>query len=313
MAKRKGKRIFKALFYAFVFAILLLIFHYLYFEISRIEGYNVKLFEDWRSYIAYVFSKIPFLKERIEYKPMKIGNASEHYKLVFSGISKDLSDELKRIESKEKEVQKLQREYENLINVLKSVEKKWKDEMKNLEMRKEEYSKADKRIEDLAQLFQSSDPAQIVSTISQESMSVETIAAVLKRIPKDVAVEIIQELSKVDPGKSASILNAMGGVEKTLEKIEKARSELERTLEKTLDEMEKLVNMESLRSALKEYMEEMSAEDVVKLVMDLELDIDTTCALLSTLSKSKLMEVLKILQTDHPDVFKKVVERGVGG
>ncbi len=310
--KRKGTRIIKALLIAFLLAFLVLIFHYLYFEISRIEGYNVKLFEDWRSYTAYVFSKIPFLKERVEYKPMKIGNASEYYKVIFSGISKDLSDKLKEIERRERDVEKLREEYQNMIKILKDLQKRWKEEMEGLEKQKEVYLESKKRIEDLANLFKSSDPAQIARTISQEAVSVETVAAVLKLLPDDVSAEIVQELSKINPEKSALVLNTIGGVDEILRKMEDTRRDLEKTLEKTSSEIEKLINIGALRDSLSEYMDSLSSDEIVKIMVNMNFDVDTVSAILSMLPKPKFTDVMEILQKEHPELFKKVVERGVG-
>ena len=313
MAKKKKKkgRIIKALFFAVFFALILLVFHYLYFEMSRIEGYNVKLFQDWKSYVAYVFSKIPFLKERVQYQPLMIGSASKHYEIVFSGTVKEISEKLKELERREKEVERLRTEYEKLIEVLGDLKKTWEDEMKELQMQKEAYVEGKSKIEDLAKLLRSSDPEGIAKTIAQETLDVETLSAALKLLPEDVSAEIVQELSKIDPEKSAQILKEMGGVDRIYQKMDEERKRLEDLLKKTIYEMEKLVNTKALKENLENYLDELSAEDIVKLMVDLNLDVDTIGAILSLLTSSKFGDVMSILQNEHPEIFKAVVERGV--
>ena len=312
MAK-KGKlgRILKALFFAFIFAFLIIAFHYLYFEMTRIEGFGVKLFQDWRSYVAYVFSKIPYLKDRIEYKPMKIGNASEYYGEVFSGAVKDLGEKLRKLEEERKEVESLKKRYEDLINVLRDIKSKLESEYESERKKLEVYKEGKARIEELSKLIESSEPAQIAVTLSQENLSVDTIAAVLRNIPQDVAAEVIQELSKINPQKSADVLNRLGSVEKIYEDMEKERRSLEEMLKEVARERANLIDAKALKESISKYFENLSPDEIVSLMIDLKLDPDTIAGILSTLSRDKFLDVMAILQRNHPAVFKAVVEKGV--
>ncbi|RKX40308.1 MAG: hypothetical protein DRP23_03400, partial [Thermotogae bacterium] len=103
---RKLMNILKILFVLVLLLSVLLMYGYLKFELEKVYGEDFRLFQDWRSFVAFLLSKIPFLGERIEYKPMKMMSPKEYYSSVLRDYVKTYDEKLSEVLKREEEVEK---------------------------------------------------------------------------------------------------------------------------------------------------------------------------------------------------------------
>jgi len=271
----------------------------------------VDVFRDWRSYIAYVLSKIPYVKDRIEYTPLRIGDPGQYYREVLSGVVEDIGKKLEEVEMKERVVEEKEKEYERLIETLKGMEKRWKEEFKKLRKLKDAYDELQKRIEDLRRIMRAADPDELSAVLVQDNMTATTIAAALKGLPDDLKAEMIQAIARRDPKKAADVTALLGSIEEKIEEVKEERESLLKLLDEVAKEKADLIKKDIMVEIVGSYLSNLSSRDVVKMMIDLGLDIDTIAALISSMPMAKAREVLSILQQEHPDVFKGIIERGV--
>ena len=312
MAKKRGGTA-KALIYATIFAILFVVGYYLYFETRRIAACGVDIFKDWRSYIAFVLSKIPIIKEKVEYTPLKVQDPKEYYRTVLSGVVEDIGKKMKELEEEKRKVENMKRDYEKLLEVLKGMEEEWKKSFEEMNLQKREYENVEKRVEDLRRLMRSADPDEFASILVDETITPLTIAIALNGLPDDQKAEIIQALARKDPKKAAIVTAELGSVDVKLKEIKDEEERLRETLKEAAEKLADLEKKKILKSVIVSYISRLTSRDIVKMMMDLKLDLGTIAVVISNLPVDKAKEVLSILQTEHEDIFKKLVERGLGG
>ncbi len=308
----KGKAIAKSLFVAFILAIAILFSHYLYFESKRLEACGIDLFKDWRSYIAYVMSKIPYVKDRVQYTPLKIGSPAEYYKEVMEGVLVEVGKRMEEVERKEKEVEKLKSEYEAALKALNDIRSRLEEKIKEVEQVKEVYISGQEKVKELADLLKVSDPEEIAPTLAQDSISIDTLAAALSLLPKDLSAEMIQALSKVNSPKAAKVIARIGSVEGIIQRIKEEEGALSKKLEEYAKVQADLLSLKAFRETLKGYFMSMDSYEVADLLSKLNLTTEELVSVLNLLSAEKRAEVLRVLQRNFPEIFRKLVERGVG-
>ena len=311
MAKKKKGRS-KALVIAFIFAILIVLAHYMYFESQKLEGCSVTIFRDWRSYVAYVMSKIPFIKDKMKYTPMKVGNPSAYYKDIISGVVEDVGKKLEEIEKKEQMLKAQENEYKRLLEVLNDMKSRWKDKFEEVNKSTTAYEDIQKNIQDLRNILKSGDPEELSTILVQETITASTIAAAVDQLPDDLKAEILQALAKKDPMKAAKVTEILGGIEEKIKEIRSEQERLKKMLGDVAKEKAELENEKNFVNTIVQYVSMLTARDIVKMIMDLNLNTDTIAALVSNLPPDKSQEILSIFQNEYPTIFKSLIERGVG-
>ncbi len=309
--KRKGG-MGKALALAFVFAILFLLVHYMYFESRKLEACGANVFKDWRSYIAYVLSKVPYIKDRIQYTPIKVGNPSAYYKSVLSGVVEDVGKKMEEVEKKEQLLKSQKDEYERLLTTLRAMEKEWKDKFKEVNKSSAAYEDVRKKVQDLRNILKSGDPEELSTILIQDTISASTIAAAVDELPDDLKAEVLQALAKKNPLKAAQVTELLGGIEEKIKEIEDEQEKLKELLDEVAREKAKLENEKVIVDDIVRYLSSLNSRDIVKIMMDLNLNIDVIAALISGMPSDRSQEILSILQSEHPKIFKGLIERGVG-
>ena len=311
LAKKMGGKT-KMLAVAFIFAVLIILAHYMYFESQKLEGCGVSIFHDWRSYIAYVLSKVPYIKDKVHYTPMKVGNPSAYYRDVLSGVVEDVGKKLEELEKKEHMLKSQEDEYKRLLEVLNDMKSQWKIKFEEVSKSAAAYEDIQKNVQDLRNILKSGDPEELSTILVQDTITASTIAAAVDQLPDDLKAEILQALAKKDPLKAAKVTEILGSIEEKIKEIKNEQKRLEELLKKVAKEKSELENEKVFVNAIVQYVSMLTAQDIVRLIMDLKLNIDVIAALVSKLPPDKSQEILTIFQNEYPTIFKRLIEKGVG-
>jgi len=210
--KRKKSSIKLIVFFLAMLIIAWFVGYYI-FEVYRLEQYNIRFLEDWRSYTAFLTSKIPYIKRYVKYEPLKILTVESFYKEQFSVYLERLNEQSKKLEKRAEELSKLKKNIEDEQKKLEQLKKEVEGEKRKLEREKAEWTDYKNRLKTLANWLASSDPSKIAPAISNEEVSVDLLVDALRMLSDDTAAEILQALSSVDPKKAASIFSRLGSKE----------------------------------------------------------------------------------------------------
>jgi len=111
--KSKKKKVSVKIIMFFLLAMIVAWFvGYYLFEVYRLGQYNIKFLEDWRSYTAFLLSKIPYINRFVKYEPMKVLTVEDFYKEQFLIYQEKL----------EKQSEELRKKTEELIRFEKKIE-----------------------------------------------------------------------------------------------------------------------------------------------------------------------------------------------
>jgi len=311
LAKTKGSKLLKSLLIAIIIAVFLIIVHYLYFESTRLSSCGVDVFNDWRSYIAYIVRKIPFVKEKIKYTPLKIGDPNYYYKNLISNYAEEISLKLEEINKEKESVEKQRKLLELEMGVVKGLQSKWKKFYETEEFNKKVYQDFEKNVKKLADLMKESDAESVALIINQNNIDVETIAAALKYLPNDASAEIIQALGKINPKKAADVLKRVGSIKEEIENIKAEKEELREEKKKIIQEKMQVLNIKGLEEVISKYINDMTPEQLVDLIKDMNLSVEEVIKIVNLIEPSKRRKFLDSLRREAPDVFVEIFKRGL--
>lgn len=313
MAKIKVFKLLRVFVIAIIIATLLIAFHYLYFESTRLSTCGVDIFNDWRSYVASVMQKIPFVKDKIRYTPLKIGDPNYYYKNVVSSYAEEINLKLEELNKEKEHIEKQKKLLEIEMKAVKGLQSKWEKFYETEELNKKVYRDFEESVKRLADLMKESDAENVALIINQDSIGVETIAAALKYLPNDVSAEVVQALGKINPKKAAAVLKQIGSIDREIENIKAEKEELKRTLEKIIQEKKKVLNIQGLEEVISKYINDMTPEQLVDLIKDMKLSVDEIIKMVNIIEPSKRRDFLDYLRKEEPSVFVEIFKRGLGG
>lgn len=207
---KKGKLRLKLILFGFLALIVAYFVGYYIFEYYRLGKYDIKLFEDWRSYTAFLMSKVPYVNKYVKYQPMKVLSVEDYYNEQLKIYLERLEKQSEELKSKAEELATLKKNIEEEQKKLEELRKEVEKEKAELEKEKAEWEDYKNRLKTLANWLASSDPKQIAPAISDDQVSVELLVDSLRMLSNDVAAEILQALSNVNPQKAASVLSRLG-------------------------------------------------------------------------------------------------------
>ncbi len=200
----------KSLFLLLVIFLIILSIGYVYYEFTKINAVNMeKPFHDYRSYFAFLFQKVPYLNKFLEYSPKKILSVdallNEQTNIINSKLDREYKGILiqkQEILVKEKEIADREKKLNNLMSV-------YQKQKQQIEKEKEAWSDYKTRILKLSNWLSGADPAQIVLSLTDKTISATDIAIALMQMQDSNAADIIQELGKIDSTKAAKIIALM--------------------------------------------------------------------------------------------------------
>jgi len=209
MAKRI-KVLFKIIVVLLLLLLILFFGGYYVFETYRLRNETVIPFADWRSYVSFLMSKIPYVKRFVEYEPMRLLPPGEYFEDDFKAYEMRLKKMMEEIEIRRKEIEESMKKIESEREKLERLKMEVEKERADLEREKREWRDRKKRLEKMAEWISASEPSKIVSALSSDNVSVELIADVLRFLSNDTAAEILQALSEINPEKAASVVALIG-------------------------------------------------------------------------------------------------------
>jgi len=300
---KKLINILKILFVLILLLSNLLMYGYLKFELEKVYGEDFKIFQDWRSFVAFLLSKIPFLGERIEYKPMRVMSPREYYASILRDYVRIYDEKLSEILEKEKEVERKEKVLEMEKKVLANLKEEWQKKKKELEIKEKDLEDYEKRIKDITNILLEADPEELSTMMNSEELSPVTLAVILKSIPSDVSAEFLQALARVNPKKAANVVKEMVGVEKIKKDLKDLLEETKKGLEELIRKEGELFDKEKYLEVVSGVLEDMEENLIVDFLKVLKIDSKTFRLLLIRLSQDKAEEILKIVYKDYPELL----------
>ena len=295
--------ILKILFVLVLLLSVLLMYGYLKFELEKVYGEDFRLFQDWRSFVAFLLSKIPFLGERIEYKPMKVMSPKEYYSSVLRDYVKTYDEKLSEVLKREEEVEKKEKVLKMEESVLANLKEEWQKKREELAVEEKSLEEYEKKIEDITKILLEADPEELSTMMNSEELSPVTLAVILKKVPPDVSAEFLQALTKINPEKAASVVKEMVGVEKIKENLKNLLEETKRNLEDLIRKEGELFDKKKYLEVVAGVLKDMEDTLIVDFLKVLKIDAETFRLLLTKLPQDRAEEILKIVYRDYPELL----------
>lgn len=295
--------ILKILFVLVLLLSVLLMYGYLKFELEKVYGEDFRLFQDWRSFVAFLLSKIPFLGERIEYKPMKMMSPKEYYSSVLRDYVKTYDEKLSEVLKREEEVEKKEKVLKMEESVLANLKEEWQKKREELAVKEKSLEEYEKKIEDITKILLEADPEELSTMMNSEELSPVTLAVILKKVPPDVSAEFLQALTKINPEKAASVVKEMVSVEKIKENLKNLLEETKRSLEDLIRKEGELFDKKKYLEVVAGVLKDMEDTLIVDFLKVLKIDAETFRLLLTKLPQDRAEEILKIVYRDYPELL----------
>ena len=295
--------ILKILFVLVLLLSVLLMYGYLKFELEKVYGEDFRLFQDWRSFVAFLLSKIPFLGERIEYKPMKVMSPKEYYSSVLRDYVKTYDEKLSEVLKREEEVEKKEKVLKMEESVLANLKEEWQKKREELAVKEKNLEEYEKKIEDITKILLEADPEELSTMMNSEELSPVTLAVILKKVPPDVSAEFLQALTKINPEKAASVVKEMVSVEKIKENLKNLLEETKRNLEDLIRKEGELFDKKKYLEVVAGVLKDMEDTLIVDFLKVLKIDAETFRLLLTKLPQDRAEEILKIVYRDYPELL----------
>ena len=295
--------ILKILFVLVLLLSVLLMYGYLKFELEKVYGEDFRLFQDWRSFVAFLLSKIPFLGERIEYKPMKVMSPKEYYSSVLRDYVKTYDEKLSEVLKREEEVEKKEKVLKMEESVLANLKEEWQKKREELAVKEKSLEEYEKKIEDITKILLEADPEELSTMMNSEKLSPVTLAVILKKVPPDVSAEFLQALTKINPEKAASVVKEMVSVEKIKENLKNLLEETKRSLEDLIRKEGELFDKKKYLEVVAGVLKDMEDTLIVDFLKVLKIDAETFRLLLTKLPQDRAEEILKIVYRDYPELL----------
>jgi len=295
--------ILKILFVLVLLLSVLLMYGYLKFELEKVYGEDFRLFQDWRSFVAFLLSKIPFLGERIEYKPMKVMSPKEYYSSVLRDYVKTYDEKLSEVLKREEEVEKKEKVLKMEESVLANLKEEWQKKREELAVKEKSLEEYEKKIEDITKILLEADPEELSTMMNSEELSPVTLAVILKKVPPDVSAEFLQALTKINPEKAASVVKEMVSVEKIEENLKNLLEETKRSLEDLIRKEGELFDKKKYLEVVAGVLKDMEDTLIVDFLKVLKIDAETFRLLLTKLPQDRAEEILKIVYRDYPELL----------
>ncbi|ODN31242.1 hypothetical protein [Fervidobacterium thailandense] len=288
----------------------LFLYGYANFLARQLYGPSASIFDGWRNYVSYIFSKVPFLKNFVDYQPLETITPYAYFEKVLSEYKEQLEKLIADIESREQAVNQKEKNIDDIIKALNAVEETWKEERLKEEIAKLEPTLTKKRIDEVVDTFLNSDPAQLRRLLNAENMTVETLALIFSRLPADTRAELLQSLTAVNPQKAAQVVEKMAGVDQIISDIDFKIEELKKTLKEVFDAQASLITVSGISKGLSVLLTNLSYEELWNLVDKLKRNPDLVFYILSKLDGNTMVRLLKDIKDKDEKLFIEILSRG---
>ncbi|MFN3284214.1 MAG: hypothetical protein ACK40Q_08305, partial [Pseudothermotoga sp.] len=206
--KKKGnlRTFLKIIAIALFISFTILVYGYFIFEYNRVKGFVMNPIEDWKSYLAFLLSKIPYVSKYVRYEPLQILSPQEYFQDISRAASQraqQILEEARRVKSQAEEQLKL---IEAERKVVLQMRKNWEDKLLQLETAIAKLQSPED-IKKISETISSADPAAIAPVLASNEYSTDSIAAALTNLSSDLRADVLTELGKLYPAKAAQVMN----------------------------------------------------------------------------------------------------------
>lgn len=312
--EKKGK--FLKFLVAFIIAVLffsnLIFISYFKFQLNQVYGIDEGIFSNFKSYSAYLLSKIPLVNKFVKYEPLSINEPKKYFEEVLESYKKNIEELIKQSEEKLKEAEKLKQENELLYKTLKSIEDEWKERKIKEEISKVEVVKKVENLDSLVEIFKNGDSKELLPLMNSEKVDVKTLAVVFQKLSPDLRSEMVQSLASVNPTKAASVVNTIYNVEEILKEVNSKIKELEDFYAKLYERESQLISLEGFNKAIKSYILSLTEEEIKAFINQYQESPKIVAYILSNIEPSKSRNILKWLKENNEKLFIEIIKIGGG-
>lgn len=281
--------------------IVFFLYGYIVFEIDRLYGGRMSPFQDWRSYLAFLASKIPFLRERVRYQPMKIATPSEQFSEIFQRYIEIYNQKIEELTRKEEEMKREQ----DVVNAQKKVLEQTLKELETLRnelmVEKNKIQSYQKQLKELIDVLLSTDPRNLASALNQ--LDEETLAAVFKNMDPTNAGEFLEALSRVNAEKAANVMRKMIGVREIQQRMEELIENAKKSLEEVVKREQSIFLRENYLKVVAAVLNELEPTSAVDFLKREGFDSNTVRTVLSLMDRVKAQALLKYIQERNPELL----------
>lgn len=288
----------------------ILVYGYFIFEYNRLKGINVQPFEGWRSYISYLLSNTPYVNRFVKYEPLKILTVGQYFEESAQATLERVQQLLAEINAKS---QQLVLDFQTLELSRKAVlelRKSWEEKNLELDILLQRL-RMPEDIKKISETLKEADPANIANVLASENLSATSIATALLALDAATRSDIIAELGRIDPAKAADVINEIGSVEKIVNDLTTLSANLEKKRQQLVRQESALIEAEILKKLFSEVLRNMSDEQILKMIDTLSLDETSVMVIFSQLPVERIKELLKQIRDQKPELFEKLVVKGV--
>lgn len=221
MAKEKKKRkvklrvIFTIVIVTFALGLLGLIYGYIDFEFKKLSEYGVTPLTDWRSYLSFLLSKVPWVNQFVEYVPRKIMAPGTYYTEIYEAYIEKMQKDSRTLEETSSQIAKKQNELDIFEHKLKSLEQELLMKEEKLESELSNWADSQAKLKQLSDWLSNSDSTLIAPALVSNELAVEEIVGALRLLDSAIAADIVGQLGILNPIKAAQILASLAGKEVT--------------------------------------------------------------------------------------------------
>ncbi len=310
--RKKSVRVFfKALLLALFIGFTVLVYGYFVFEYNRLKGINIQPFEGWRSYVSFLISKLPYVNRFVKYEPLMIMTAGQYFEESAQGVVERVEQILSEINAKGQQIAQDFQTLEISRNALLELRKSWEE--KNLEIDMILHRiRTPEDVKKVTETLKQADPSNIARVLASERFSVISVAAALHSMDATTRSDILSELGKIDANKAAEVMNELGSVEKILGDLDKLSKDLEKKRQELVKQEASLIETQVLKKVIAEVLRSMSDQQILRMIDSLSLDEISVMMIFSQLPIERVKELLKQIRDQKPELFERLVVKGVG-
>ncbi len=310
--KKKGrmKAFLKVIIIAIFVSFTVLVYGYFVFEYNRIKGLATNPIEDWKSYFAFLLSRIPYVNKYVKYEPLEILSPWEYFQDISKTASlraQQILEEAKKAKSQTDEQMKLLQEQRKVILQMR---KSWEDKLLQVEMDLKRLQNPED-IKKISETISSADPAAIAPVLANDAYTVDSIAAALTNLSSDLRADVLAELGKINPAKAAQVMSKIASVEEIIKNLQEKQKQLDERQKQLISEMSSLIDAKIIKDLSVEFLNQFTDEQILQMIDSLTLDENSLMVILSALKEERSKELLKKLKDQKPELFQKLVLKGV--
>ncbi|ABV34371.1 MULTISPECIES: hypothetical protein [Pseudothermotoga] len=310
--KKKGrlKAFLKIIIVALFVSLTILIYGYFVFEYSRIKGLSANPVEDWKSYISFLLSKIPYVDRYVKYEPLQILSPSEYFEEISRAASTRAQQILEEAKSAKSQAEEQLKLVEAERKIVLQMRKEWEEKMLQLEANTGKLQSTED-IKKITETISSADPTGIAPVLASNAYTVDSIAAALSNLSPDLRADVLTELGKINPEKAAQVMNKIASVEEIISSLNERERQIEEKQKQLVNELSLMIDAKIIKDLSFDFIKQFTDEQILQMIDSLSLDENSVMIILTSLESERSKEILKRLKDEKPGLFQKLVLKGV--